>query len=273
MDSKSQASKKMSVDDAMSVLLSELPQPVRDFVTSPERARIALSLTYKHRLHADEAGEFERAYMFMLLGISSPEEFVDTLTKAGIPPETVRALAQDVNEQVFVPLRKAEQAPQRATVAPTQAVTLPGSSIPVPPPVPHRQEVAPLVPPPSLVPLPQTVPQMPQYMYPPAQMPQQMMYMPQYGVPYGPTPMYVWPPQAPQPWPVPQGMSAEHLHQLASQHQASVMSPVPAPEASKPQVREPERPPYVPPPHPVAPLIQTQPLAKEYVADPYREGI
>lgn len=263
----------MSVEDAMGVLLSELPGPVRDFVTGPERARIALSLMQKHQLHADEAGEFERAYMFMLLGISSPEEFVDTLTKAGIAPDTVRALAQDVNEQVFVPLRKAEQAPKRPPVIPTQVATLPGSTVPVPPPVPHRQEPAPLVPPPSLVPPPQVAPQMPHYMYMPPHMPQQMMYMPQYGMPYGPTPMYVWP-QAPQPWPVPQGVSMEHLHQLASQYQASApQAPTPAHEAPKPQVREPERPTYVPPPHQTAPIVQTQPLAKEYVADPYREGI
>lgn len=263
----------LTVEDAVATLLGELPKPVRDFVTSPERARIALSLTYKHRLHADEAGEFERAYMFMLLGISSPEEFVDTLTRAGIPPETVRALAQDVNEQVFVPLRKAEQTPKRPPVIPVQATTLPGSTVPVPPPIPHRQKTAPLVPPPSLVPPPQTVPQMPHYMYMPPQMPQQMMYMPQYGVPYGPGPMYVWP-QAPQPWPVPQGMSVEHVQRLASHYQASApQAPVSAPAAPKPYASEPERPSYVPPPHPIAPLTHTQPLAKEYVADPYREGI
>jgi len=258
----------LTVDDAVATLLDELPKAVRDFVMSPERARIALSLSQKHRLHADEAGEFEQAYMFMLLGISSPEEFVDTLTRAGIAPETVRALASDVNEQVFVPLRKAEQSQPRPTARMAEPVTLPGSSVPVPPPVPHRPEPAPLVPPPSLVPPP--APQMPHYMYMQPHMPQQMMYMPQYGMPYGPTPMYVWP-QAPQPWPIPQGMSIEHLQQFAAQHQASIAAAAPAP--SQPQAFETERPAYAPPPHPVAPLTQTQPLAKEYVADPYREGI
>lgn len=273
MDSNSQAIKKMSVEDAMSVLLNELPKPVRDFVTGPERARIALSLTQKYRLHVDEAGEFERAYMFMLLGIASPEEFVDNLTKAGIAPEIVRALARDVNELVFVPLRKAEQSPVATPVPPT---TLPGSNVPVPPPIPHRQEQAPLVPPPSLV--QPTAPQMPQYMYAPPQMPQPMMYMPQYGMPY-PPPMYVWP-QTPQPWPVPQGMSMEHLQQLSAQ------TPAPAaPVPTQPPHQEAMRPISAPAPshtpehtpHPAETRrfnpAPAAPITKEYVSDPYREGI
>lgn len=258
----------LSLEVAVEALLQDLPKPVQDFVTGPDRSRIALSLSEKYQLHLDQAGEFERSYMHMLLGISSPEEFVDTLIKAGIAPETVRALANDVNEQVFVPLRKAEQVPQRTPVAPAPGATLPGSSVPVPPPIPHRPEPAPLVPPPSLVPPP--APQMPHYMYMQPHMPQQMLYMPQYGMPYGPTPMYVWP-QAPQPWPIPQGMSMEHLQQFNAHHQASIPPASPAP--SQPRAFETERPAYAPPPHPVAPLTQTQPLAKEYVADPYREGI
>jgi len=258
----------LSLEEATNLLLGDLPKPVQDFYNGPKRAEIALALAKKYQLHADQAGDFEHAFMCMLLGISSPEEFVDELTQSGIPEEKVRQLAVDVNEQVFVPLRKAEQSQPRPTARMAEPVTLPGSSVPVPPPVPHRPEPAPLVPPPSLVPPP--APQMPHYMYMQPHMPQQMLYMPQYGMPYGPTPMYVWPP-APQPWPIPQGMSMEHLQQFAAQHQASIAAAAPAP--SQPRALETERPAYAPPPHPVAPLTQTQPLAKEYVADPYREGI
>lgn len=236
-----------TVEDAIGTLIDGLPGPVRSFVTSPERPRIALSLSEKYSLHVDQAGEFEKAYMFMLLGIASPEEFVDTLTKAGLPPETVRGLAKDVNEQVFVPLRKAEQAPP----APKQeaAPVLPGTSLPVPPPVPHRVPAPPLVAPPSVNQAPPAHP----YIYGIPPMPQHVMYMPQYGMPYGPAPMYVWP-QNPQPWPVPQGMPMEHLER------AIAATPPPEPPRPAPQPRAPE----VPVP---------QPLTKEYVADPYREGI
>tara|TARA_R110000824_G_scaffold401771_1_gene615820 strand:+ start:477666 stop:478397 length:732 start_codon:yes stop_codon:yes gene_type:complete len=236
-----------TIEDAIGTLVDGLPGPVRNFVTSPERSRIALSLSEKYNLHVDQAGEFERAYMFMLLGIASPEEFVDTLTKAGIPADTVRGLAKDVNEQVFVPLRKAEQAPP----APKQEApaVLPGTSLPVPPPVPHRTPTPPLVAPPSVNQAPPAHP----YIYGVPPMPQHVMYMPQYGMPYGPAPMYVWP-QNPQPWPVPQGMPMEHLEQ------AVAATPPPELPRPVPQPRMPEV--------PVA-----QPLTKEYVADPYREGI
>ncbi len=241
----------LSLNSALATLLQDLPKPVQDFVTGPERSRIALSLSEKYSLHVDQAGEFERSYIHMLLGISSPEEFVDTLTKAGLPPETVRGLAKDVNEQVFVPLRKAEQAPP----APKQEVSpvLPGTSLPVPPPVPHRVPTPPLVAPPSVNQAPPAHP----YIYGVPPMPQHVIYMLQYGMPYGPAPMYVWP-QNPQPWPVPQGIPMEHLQQAAAAaSDPSVPTPVPA----------------LPPPSPVYTPPVPQPLTKEHVADPYREGI
>lgn len=198
----------LSVDEAIATLLSELPKPVQDFVTSPERARIALSLSQKYRLHADQAGEFERAYMYMLLGISSPEEFVDTLTKAGIAADTVRSLASDVNEQVFVPLRKAEQAPPAVVAAPPAPPILPGSTEPVPLPPVH-------------------------YPVPAAPVPHVLMYAHPVMVPYG-APVYMMPPQhppqmvhtAPVPEPVPLPVVTP---QPPAQEMPKVAPPPPAP--------------------------------------------
>ena len=41
----------------------------------------------------------------MIMGIFSPEQFAKDLADVGVSPETVRALANDVNEEVFKPLR------------------------------------------------------------------------------------------------------------------------------------------------------------------------
>ncbi len=188
-----------SVTEAVAALLSELPKPVQDFVTGPERARIALSLSQKYNLHADQAGEFEHAYMFMLLGVSSPEEFVDSLTKAGIPAENVRGLAKDVNEQVFVPLRRAEQGARQSAPKPETLLSdrepqalLPGSGEPVPVSV-ARTARTPQIPPPSLVP--------PPYFASP-QMPTQMLY------PAPGTPIYMWPAPAMGQWSEPNTSTA-----------------------------------------------------------------
>lgn len=241
MEPNIQQSSDMSVDEAISTLLSELPKPVQDFVTGPERARIALSLSQKYQLHVDQAGAFEVAYMHMLLGISSPEEFVDTLTKAGIAAETVRNLANDVNEQVFVPLRKAEQAPPAPVIAtppPAPAAPiLPGSTEPVP------QQV---VPPPTH-----------HYPVPAAPLPHTLIYPP-YAVPYG-TPMYMMPVHHPQQWVAP-----------------PVAAPLPEQPVPTPPVPvQPSTPIPVPPlmeTRPIAPPVQlSTPIQKEYSADPYRE--
>jgi hypothetical protein len=227
-----------SVADAIATLMSELPKPVQDFITGPDRARIALALTQKYRLHADQAGEFETAYIHMLLGISSPEEFVDTLTRAGISSEDVRGLVTDVNEQVFMPLRRAEQgststpAPQPAPRAAMPAQILPGSSEPVPSPTPARTAEAPV----------QTPPQAgAPYMYPVPQMPMQpMMYAPApYGMPMPyPAPVYLWPQPPVAPWgsvPVPQPQYPQAPMQYA---------PAPAPVPAVPVA-----PTYSPAPH------------------------
>ncbi|MBP7741616.1 MAG: hypothetical protein KA104_02925 [Candidatus Pacebacteria bacterium] len=294
----------MDINEAVATLLRELPKPVQDFVTGPERARVALSLSQKYNLHADQAGEFEHAFMFMLLGISSPEEFVDSLTRAGILPEMVRGLVADVNEQVFVPLRKAEQNPTPApTVAPAPspiqpamppaskpllatpapaAPLLPGSSEPVPvaTPFPPQPASIPVVPP---VQQPQAYPQMPPYPYGQPAMPPQMMYPtpPPYGVPYG-APVYMWPQQPVPQWSVQPSYAyppQAPQYMPAPEQQAAPTSPAPAPAINPAPTVAPAPSPHAqqqtPPPTPVRPVFTPQsapaPLKKDYGADPYRE--
>ena len=265
----------MSLEDSVATLLSGLPGPVQSFVLGPDRPRIALELSKKYNLHVDQAGAFETAYIHMLLGISSPEEFVDALTKAGVPLESVRGLAHDVNEQVFVPLRKAEQeeTPPIASTTPVPQTILPGSTEPVPVVVPKPIEAT----------VPAQVPPPPPgseyqgqlqhvYGYIPQQMPPPVMYAPSYAVPpgYG-APVYMMPPQPPvQGWPQPQ-MQAQPLQPPTPTEVVSAQAITPAPLA-KVVPPSPER---IPTPAP-----QTQPNAtlnpgahieKNYSADPYRE--
>ncbi len=144
---------------ALGTLMEDLPKPVRDFLMSDERNAVARELSAKYSLHVDQAGEFETAYLHMLLGISTPEDFVSTLRNAGIDQAVINGLAADVNTRVFMRLREAERAATEAPSAPqrpaplpppaleyepARAVTLPGSPIPAPMPVPVTP--APVVP-------------------------------------------------------------------------------------------------------------------------------
>lgn len=267
---------------AVAEQLSTLPKPVQDFIVGPERTRVALALTQKHSLHADQASVFEVQLIHMLLGVSSPEEFTKALTDAGIAPSTVAALATDVNAEVFIPLREAERqspeavpAPQKPAPLPPPAIeyqpapTLPGSPVPAPMPVPvpvPQASVAPPVPVQEVAPVPAPAlePTPPQHIVP------QQHFM--HAMPNA-QPQSGWHPAAAVHIFVPTH-TAPHQQPAPVQH-----APEPAPPAyAAPAPQAPVAPPAAPEPvTPAVPAVAPQqpstPLKKEYGADPYREPI
>ncbi|HYE22926.1 MAG TPA: hypothetical protein VEA92_00545 [Candidatus Paceibacterota bacterium] len=229
-----------NVDDAVATALLRIPEPIREFVMSPERDRVALELMQKYGLHADQAGDFERAYLQMLLGVKTPDEFRDSLREAGIPEPSINGLTTDVNEMVFKPLRRKEQEQSERRPEPPRPVS-PPSQIEAPP---QYQ-----------------VPQQPQPVYtPPIPGAQQQTYWVPVSITAVPQPyMTTQPPlqyQAPQQPPAP---------------------PPPPPPVPEPVIERPAPPPVTawepPPPPPNLPTEEGQrtPLTKDYAADPYRE--
>jgi hypothetical protein len=130
----------LSFDEKIALLEEELPVAIQNFLHSSERDSISLKLSQKYNLHADQAGAFERAYLYMLLGVNSPEDFVRDLQEAGIPSETIKGLTADINELVFKKLQQQELAatpqqrlyrtPQTQHVVHSQQITAP--EIPTP---------------------------------------------------------------------------------------------------------------------------------------------
>ncbi|HEV7121451.1 MAG TPA: hypothetical protein VGN56_01335 [Candidatus Paceibacterota bacterium] len=114
----------LTFEQKVQMLMSVLPKPVQDFLHSPERDTVAQELSAKYALHVDQAGVFERSYLYMLLGVFTPDEFVQELRDARIPEESIRGLTIDVNERVFKRLQGAERNPPPAAPAP------------IPPPIP-----------------------------------------------------------------------------------------------------------------------------------------
>ncbi len=147
------------INEAVGSLMQELPKPVQDFLKSDERDAVARELSAKYQLHVDQAGEFERSFILMLLGVMRPEEFVTTLTQAGLSQDIVNGLAADLNTRVFMKLRDAEReqvaavppTPQKPAPLPPPALdyqpaatpTLPGSPVPAPMPPPSALHACP----------------------------------------------------------------------------------------------------------------------------------
>jgi hypothetical protein len=262
----------MSVNEAIAVLMERLPLPVQNFLKSERKNQVIYEISQKYRLHTDQAGDFERAALFMLLGIYSPEEFLANLKTAGIPEQVAQGLTREVNEKIFIPLREEERAltDAEATLEPdevpaptltTQNVAVPVQSVEVTAPITPIQEQAPAW-------NPQPYPTAPQFQQPfyggqaqtywipvsisPIQHP--MNPFPQYGAPYTAAPqmpaqeMQVPPPTIP------------------------VMQPeaVSYTEPTKPQPLEPMQ---DTPPRPEPPLTppSPSPIKREYTNDPYRE--
>ncbi len=243
------------INAAVSSLMDELPVPVQEFLKSNERDQVVRELSAKYSLHVDQAGEFERAFLFMLLGISKPEEFVSNLRTTGLTEDVIGGLATDVNTRVFIPLREKEREASR--VQPLQAQ--PAKPAPLPPPALAYEPAAPTLPgSPVPAPMPPSVPVMVQ----PAPQQHIVHTMTDAQNPQG------WHPAAAVHIFVPShGAPAQAIHQPVA---APAMTPsVPVQTAPTPE-------PYVPPAPVVVPSAQITsetPLKKDYAADPYRESI
>lgn len=275
------------LEEQVAVLMEDLPFPIKNFLQSPERDEISLQLTKKYGLHADDAGTFERAYIYMLLGIFTPDEFVQELRESDLDEATVRGLAADINEQVFKKLRAEERgmasSPAAPKIAPTQVegVTTP-ANLPGQDTLPQRTAPKlagglatfnpPLQPPPAAVIPPQNPPR---GLTNPAAVPENHSEVsPVYNQQDAPKPEY------------PHTRTMAGDMELAAQGTKS-QAPPPPPAYVPPPTVSPATPPQVQPapawqPPPTAPVRPTPidrpstfktPITKEYGNDPYREPI
>lgn len=296
----------MALNEQIAVLMDKLPVPVQNFLKGPERDAVSLVLARKYHLHADAAGIFERAYIFMLLGVYTPEEFVEELRDGGITEENIKGLTADINDLVFKRLREEERAAEPVAPAPAKPqvpvmqvgsrMEGPGQGTPPQAPVPPipQQPPSPPAQAPQPVPIPspviQPVPVQAPPIYSAAPIPVPPPPAPSYQAT---TPIYGNAPAAPAPQHVPARTMESDVERLTQNYQAvAAGQPVAQPAYSVPPPMPPPAP--VPPPPPVIPATPaypppamasvrltpvdqpratSAPLTKEYGNDPYREPI
>jgi len=264
----------MSIDEAVNVLMERLPLPVQNFLKGEQRNKVIYEISQKYRLHTDQAGDFERATLFMLLGIYSPEEFLTNLKTAGIPEQVAQGLTREVNEKIFIPLREEERALTDTELTSTpEEVTPPTYTAPAATTPPQTDRGVPL--------MPTTQEQMP------AWNPQQYPTSPQFQQPfYGGQAQTYWIPvsispiQHPMsPYPQYGGAPYAQAPQMPAQEMQAPppvfpSTPEPEPvrytEPNQPQSLEPMQDTPSRPESPVAPP-PPPPSKREYNGDPYRE--
>jgi hypothetical protein len=112
--------------------LAELPEGMRNAVTSSELPIKLQSMMQKFNLRIDQASALETEVMLVMLGFEPTDDFVTNIKKElGIDDATAGAIAMEANEKLFMPIRQAMREAEHdvASVPPTGTppVNLPGA--------------------------------------------------------------------------------------------------------------------------------------------------
>lgn len=117
-------------DEEVSQFIEQAPEPIRESIRSAGLARTISAIVKNKGLHIDQMGEVVVLNRNMLLGLVSPPEFLEKLITIGIPHKTARDIMMEINQKIFVPLRKEI----RSETETKQEVAKPSMPPPVPPP-------------------------------------------------------------------------------------------------------------------------------------------
>ncbi len=102
--------------------MAELPDDIREVVLSSKLGEGLRAIGQKHNLHIDQVGALEDEAMLVMLGFFAPESFSEQIARElNLPLADATAIAAEVNEQVFLPIRESMQAfaeAKRAEVKP-----------------------------------------------------------------------------------------------------------------------------------------------------------
>lgn len=119
-----------------------LPFDLKKAIVSSETRQRIQVVAEKHRLNSDQAADLEIETALVMLGLRSPTDFITNIKNAlEAPVEKARVIAEDINAEIFRPVRESlkkihgitstdEEIPQRPGVIP------PPIPKPLPPPIP-----------------------------------------------------------------------------------------------------------------------------------------
>ena len=135
-----QVQQEPTFEESVKQVMHTLPLLIRNYLGQGKYSDVANRLMTKYALHVDQGSILEREIMLLLMGIDNPDEFVQALAEeAMLDQQTVTGITQDVNEQIFVPLReemrrgeKVEEAAKVAAALPPRPMVLPPLSTIIP---------------------------------------------------------------------------------------------------------------------------------------------
>ena len=145
-----------TLEESIREVMQTLPPPIRQYLVQGKYTLVAKNLMSKYSLRIDQGGVLEREIMLLLMGVENPDEFAASLkSEASILEDTVRSIMTDINQEIFIPLRKEMQSagsavpeakPEALPVPPHASAPAPSYAPPSMPRAPAPSDTAPLPP-------------------------------------------------------------------------------------------------------------------------------
>ena len=87
-------------------MFEELPNDIQNVLYSDETIVFLKQTEKKYRLEREQTRGLSAEIGMLMLGISSPQHFISNIQKRmGISEETAKAIASEVNEKIFRPIK------------------------------------------------------------------------------------------------------------------------------------------------------------------------
>src|SRR3989338_6152487 len=107
----------LTLEESINQVMQTLPPIVRAYLAEGKYTMVAKGLMSKYGLRIDQGGVLEREIMLLLMGIENPDDFTKALaTEARLDQKIIGSIVQDINTQIFIPLREAEMGGKTGSV-------------------------------------------------------------------------------------------------------------------------------------------------------------
>lgn len=96
-----------NLDEILKERLAALPKAIRDAIASADIEQNLQQVSERHKLHMDTWDALENEVMLALIGLEPMEKLQENIASAtGVTPEEASAIADDISETVFEPIRE-----------------------------------------------------------------------------------------------------------------------------------------------------------------------
>ena len=88
-------------------IIKKLPHHIQEVLQSPEHFKLFESITRSYDLNIEESGRLMEEFIYVVAGLTHPDNFVDEIQKAlSIPREKALEITKDIDDMILKPIKK-----------------------------------------------------------------------------------------------------------------------------------------------------------------------